>query len=84
MSDRIEKELRAGLYDVSPGFATRVMATVDMRPLPERKVQQATSRGLPARGSAAFEWLALAGAFVAGMSQLLPFLFGVWTVSNAG
>lgn len=77
MSDRIDKELKAGLYEPPQDFAARVMADIDLCPLPQRQSPIA-------RTSVLVEWVALAGALIAGMSQLLPFLFGVWTVSNAG
>lgn len=77
MSDQIDRELKAGLYEPPQDFATRVMADIDLRPLPQRQSPLD-------RTSDFVEWVALAGALIAGISQLLPFLFGVWTVSNAG
>jgi hypothetical protein len=77
LSNWIDKELRAGLLSPPDDFAARVLAALQTHPAPV-----AARRALRARTF--IEWLALAGAVIAGLAQLLPFLFGVWTVSNAG
>jgi hypothetical protein len=76
MTDRIEETLSLGLLAPPADFAERVMAEVLSRPLPVR-----TRR--PSRVREALEWLALAGAVLAGLAQLLPLLFGLWIFSNA-
>jgi len=76
-TDRIDRELSAGLLAPHEDFTARVMAEVFARPLPERARR-------PRRVREAIEWLALGGAVLTGMAQLLPLLFGLWTFSNAG
>lgn len=77
MTDAIDQELETRLLAPPVDFAERVMAEVCARPLPEPARR-------PRRVHEAVEWLALAGAVLTGMAQLLPLLFGFWTFSNAG
>lgn len=76
MNDAIDRALKQGLLAPPADFAARVMAEVGKRPLPEPAPR-------PDRLRDAIEWLALAGAVVAGMAQLLPLLFGLWIFSTA-
>ncbi|HZD53347.1 MAG TPA: hypothetical protein VE175_09880 [Woeseiaceae bacterium] len=77
MTDTIDEELQAGLLRVPEGFADRVMAEIAAQPLPARPPTRTSIRDL-------VEWLAVAGAVLAGASQLAGFLFGIWTFTAAG
>lgn len=79
-SERIDKALSADLLAPPEDFTARVMAMIAAAPLPAPVPRPPRSRLV--RESA--EWLALAGAVVAGMAQLLPLLFGLWTYTNTG
>lgn len=74
----LDEMLRAGLLQPPAEFLGRVMSQVAAAPLP------AAGRRQPRRLRTVLEWLALGGAVIAGMAQLLPLLFGFWTFSNAG
>lgn len=76
MSNTVENELKAGLLKPPPDFTARVMAAVDLRPLPE-------AARPPSRLRELLEWFALGGAVVTGLAQLIPLLFGLWIVSTA-
>ncbi len=80
MSDRIDEALGTGLLAPPADFTARVMAKIDLRPAPEPARRRPRAR----LAREAVEWLALGGAVVAGMAQLLPLLFGLWTFTNAG
>ena len=84
MNDAIDNELRASLLEPPEGFAERVLTA-----LPERPGSHGTTRASQGTTRLAFvrawvEWFALGGAFVAGMTQLIPLLFGIWAFSSAG
>lgn len=73
-NDPLEQLLQIEPLYVPQGFSERVM-------------QHITTLPLPAPGSQPLEWLqwlALAGGALAGIGQLLSFVFGVWAVSTAG
>lgn len=76
MTDRIDAALSSGLVAPPADFTERVMTAVASRPLPMRAPR-------PNRVRDALEWLALAGAVLAGLAQLLPLLFGLWIFSTA-
>lgn len=76
MTDRIDEVLSSELLAPPADFTQRVMTEVASRPLPKRAAR-------PSRVREALEWLALAGAVMAGLAQLLPFLFGLWIFSSA-
>jgi hypothetical protein len=77
LSDSIDQELAAGLLAPPENFAARVMVEIAALPLPEPPRPRARARVV-------IEWLALAGAVLAGLAQLIPFLFGAWTITSAG
>jgi hypothetical protein len=72
--DPLERLLQAEPLDVPQGFSERVMQRITYLPL-------------PAQGSQPLEWLqwlALSGGALAGIGQVLSFVFGIWMVSAAG
>ena len=75
MIDALDQALRDDLLTPPEDFAERLIAA-----LPGRRVAARDPRWR----ESFFEWLALAGAVLAGMAQLIPFLFGIWTFANAG
>ena len=77
MSERLEELLRAALVEPPEGFAGRVVAAISN--LPVRNTGKRSSR---VREIA--EWLAVAGAVLAGMSQLVSFMLGIWIVGSSG
>lgn len=77
MTEEIDELLRTDLLTPPDGFAGRVMERIATLPLPGPAAERRRAQDI-------FEWLALAGAVLAGLSQLLAFVFGVWSVSNAG
>ena len=77
MNDAIDKALRNDLLTPPDGFADQVMALLPARPIPARAHRAVWSESV-------IEWLALTGAVLAGMAQLIPFLFGIWTFASAG
>lgn len=77
LSDVIDKELRAGLLSPPKNFVNRVMAEVDKQPIPAHRPPPAAKRDV-------VEWLAVAGAVLAGASQLAGLMFGLWTFTTAG
>jgi hypothetical protein len=75
MSDPIEDLLQNGLLNPPDHFATAVMARVAALPVPlPRQTPQRT----------VLQWLALAGAGLVGVGQLVSFMFGVWAATAAG
>jgi hypothetical protein len=72
----IDEILRKELLAVPRDFADRVMKRVFELPLPALE-------GKTRRRQELIEWLAVGGAVVAGMSQLIAFIFGIWTVTVA-
>ena len=80
MNDPIDEALEAARLTPPADFAARVMAEIASH-------QKPAHARLPPRtrlAREAAEWLALGGAVVAGLAQLLPLLFGLWTFTNAG
>ena len=77
LNEEWEALLRSGLVEPPDDFAARVVARLppspeSARPKSGRRLREMT------------EWLALAGALLAGIPQLAAFLFSVWTVTIAG
>jgi hypothetical protein len=77
MSERLDELLRGALVEPPEGFAERVVAAISV--LPVRRPSKQSSR---VREVA--EWLAVAGAVLAGVSQLVSFMFGLWIVGSGG
>jgi hypothetical protein len=69
----IDTRLEADLLQVPDDFTDRVMRRIETLPLPT-KASQRRER---------LQWLALAGGAALGLSQLLAFMFGMWTASAA-
>lgn len=77
MNDALDKVLGRGLLFPPTGFTERVIAA-----LPARRAVEPSRRRTSVRDF--LEWLAVGGAVVAGMAQLIPLLFGIWAFSVAG
>lgn len=77
MNDLVDTVLERGLLVPPADFTERVIAALPARAAVERSRRRASGRDF-------YEWLAVGGAVVAGMAQLIPLLFGIWTFTIAG
>lgn len=77
MTDDLDRLLRTDLLDVPPDFAEQVMAQVEYLPAP----------ALPDASEARrvkWQWLALVGGSLVAVAQVISFMFGIWSATNAG
>jgi len=77
MYDNLDELLKTELLTPPDGFEARVMQRIAALPSPWAAAK-------PPKAPDLVEWLAVAGAVAAGMSQLVAFVFGIWAVTSAG
>lgn len=77
MNKDIDAQLRHSLLTPPEDFTQRVMQEIALLPLPERAPQAS-------RWKQYMQWLTCIGAGLFGATQLVTFIFGIWTVSVAG
>lgn len=75
MADELDELLTTAFSTPPENFAAGVMQRIAALPEPAAR---------PCRARDVVEWLALVGAVAAGLSQIVAFVFGIWTISNAG
>lgn len=95
MTDTIDRMLKQGLLEPPAGFAERVMAGIEHAAdagAASENVKLTVDRPLHAAPDGwrrrvvirdVLEWLALAGAVVAGSAQLVGLLFGLFAFTTA-
>jgi hypothetical protein len=73
MSKRLEEMLEDGLLEPPDDFALRVMQRIEIADIPRR----------PSPAPTRLEWAAVIGGSLAGIAQLMAFMFGIWTAVAA-
>lgn len=82
LDHRLDKDLAAGLIEVPDDFEQRVMARIDIQPLPQGLAEPQPGERRVHRKRHWLEWLALVGGTLVGLVQVLAFIFGVWSTSS--
>jgi hypothetical protein len=77
MNDELDELLGSDLVQVPDGFSARVMSHINALP-----ARASTTRATDVQNR--FQWLALIGAGLVGVTQLAAFMFGIWFAGTAG
>jgi hypothetical protein len=73
MNDELDTLLKTSLLSVPDDFTERVMREIKRLPLAEH----------PKTWNQRLQWLAIIGAALLGVFELVTFIFGIWTVTTA-
>jgi hypothetical protein len=77
----LETLLRAEPFEVPLNFESRVL--VEIARLPQPSERNSSGIGFFTHAARSLRWLALAGSGLLAAAELLTFIFGFWSATNA-